>query len=54
MENNLSKAYAEVDEILSLMESIYVEKIPKRMRKLFKTERLEGYEPKINIIVPLD
>ncbi len=54
MENDLLKAYAEVDEILSLMENIYVEKIPKKMRELFKNEKLDGYEPKINAKIPLD
>lgn len=54
MENNLLKAYAEVDEVLSLMENIYVEKIPIKMRELFKNERLDGYEPKINTKIPLD
>lgn len=54
MENNLLKAYAEVDEILSLMEDRYVEKIPKKMRELFKNERLDGYVPTINSKIPLD
>ena len=54
MENNLLKAYAEVDEILSLMEDTYVEKIPKKMRELFKNERLDGYKPIINAKIPLD
>ena len=35
MENNIYKAYAEVDMILSFMEVKYVKKIPKRMRELF-------------------
>lgn len=30
MNNDLVKSYAEVDEILSLMEIKYVEKIPKK------------------------
>ena len=34
MENNLYKAYAEVDEILSFMEEKYVEKIPYKIIKL--------------------
>ena len=54
MENDLLKAYAEVDEILSLMENVYVEKIPKKMRELFKSEKLEGYNPKIDAKIPLD
>lgn len=54
MENELLKAYAEVDEILANMESIYVEKIPKKIRELFSNNRLEGYTPNINSNIPLD
>ena len=54
MENDILKAYAEVDKILSYMEIKYVEKIPKKMRELFKSEKLQGYEPKIDKDLPLD
>ena len=54
MENELLKAYAEVDEILTNMESMYVEKIPKKIRELFSNNRLEGYNPNINPKIPLD
>lgn len=54
MENNLYKAYAEVDEILSFMEEKYVEKIPYKMREMFKNDRLNGYEPVIRPEIPLD
>jgi len=54
MENNIYKAYAEVDMILSFMEVKYVEKIPKKMRKLFKNEKLQNYEPRINSQIPLE
>ena len=54
MENELLKAYAEVDKVLSFMENKYVEKIPKKMREMFKNEKLEGYNPSINPKVPLD
>ena len=54
MENELLKAYAEVDVILSYMKNTYVEKIPKKMRELFKNEKLQGYEPNINPKIPLD
>lgn len=54
MENELLKAYAEVDVILSLMENTYVEKIPKSMIELFKKEKLQGYKPNINPKIPLD
>ena len=54
MENNIYKAYAEVDMILSFMEVKYVEKIPKKMRELFENKKLQNYEPKINPQIPLD
>lgn len=54
MENNLLKAYAEVDEILSLMDNKYIEKIPVKMRNMFKNERQKDYNPKIKINIPLD
>ena len=54
MENNIYKAYAEVEMILSFMEVKYVEKIPKKMRELFENEKLQNYEPIINPQIPLD
>ncbi len=48
MENNLLKAYAEIDKILSFMEIRYVEKVPKKMREMFRNEKLQGYEPDID------
>lgn len=54
MENNLLKAYAEVDKILSFMEVKYVEKIPKKMREMFKNEKLQDYEPNIDKNIPLE
>ena len=53
MEDRLLKAYAEVDEVLSYMEEQYVEKVPKKLRKLFKNKRLNGYNPGINPKIPL-
>lgn len=54
MEDDILKAYAEVNKILSLMEKKYVEKIPHKMREMFKNEKLDGYEPSINIEKTLD
>lgn len=54
MENNLLKAYAEVDKILSFMEFKYVEKVPKKMREMFKNEKLQNYEPNIDKNIPLE
>lgn len=54
MENSLARAYSEVDEILSFMEIEYVEKVPKKLRELFKNEKLKNYIPNINKNIPLD
>ena len=54
MKNDLYKAYAEVDEILPFMEDVYIDKIPKKLRELFKNERLEDYKPNIDPQIPLD
>ena len=53
-ENDLYKAYAEVDKILSYMETRYVEKVPQKMRDLFQNEKLKNYEPKIDKNAPLE
>ena len=54
MENELLKAYAEVDMILSFMDSKYIEKIPNKMRELFKNEKKQDYFPDIKPHIPLD
>lgn len=46
-------AYAEVDEILKLLEHKYIEKIPEGMRQFFKEERSNDYKPKIDTEIPL-
>ena len=42
-------AYAEVDEILMLLEDTYREKIPEKVRNFFKEERDNEYKPKIDV-----
>lgn len=54
MENELVKAYAEVDRILSFMDNKYVEKIPNKIRELFKNEKEKDYFPDIKPNIPLD
>lgn len=56
MENNinLKKAYAEVEQILSYMDSKYTDKIPNKLKNFFSTEKLEGYIPTIEPKVPLN
>ena len=54
MENSLARAYSEVDEILSFMEIEYVERVPKKLRELFKNEKLKDYIPNINKSIPLN
>lgn len=53
MENDLYKAFAEVDEILVLMENKYIEKIPQKTREMFKNERSLDYRPEIKVDIPL-
>ena len=48
MENDLSKAYVEILEILSNMEQKYVDKIPKKLLELFNEEKDKDYKIEIN------
>ena len=54
MDNSLLRAYSEVDKILSFMEIEYVEKIPKKLREIFKNEKLKDYNPDIDKSIPLN
>ena len=54
MNSDLAKAYTEVDKILSFMETQYVEKIPIKLRELFKNEKLKNYDPIIKKEIPLN
>ncbi len=54
MNSDLTKAYAEVDKILSFMETQYVEKIPRKLREVFKNEKMQDYNPNIDPKIPLD
>lgn len=47
MENML--AYAEIDEILNLLEDNYRERVPKKVRDFFKEEKMKDYHPEIDI-----
>ena len=51
MENML--AYAEIDEILNLLEDNYRERVPKKVRDFFKEEKMKDYHPEIDIEKPL-
>jgi len=48
------QAYAELCAVLEYMPNEYVKKIPKKIIKLFQSEKLESYEPNINKLNPLD
>ena len=48
------QAYSEVCAVLENMPNEYISKIPKKIIKLFETERLTKYEPNINKSNPLD
>lgn len=46
-------AYAEIDEILNLLEDKYREKVPKKVRAFFKEEKMVDYTPTIDVNIPL-
>jgi len=48
------QAYSEVYTVLQNMPAEYVEKIPKKILKLFETEKLDNYEVNINKSNPID
>ena len=52
MENN-KIAYAEVYEILDLMEKKYINKIPEKLIEMFREERNSKYRPIIDVKKPL-
>lgn len=51
MDNML--AYAEVDEILNLLEKEYRERVPEKVRNFFKEAKMPDYNPKIETGKPL-
>ncbi|MCL2860048.1 MAG: hypothetical protein FWF46_05745 [Oscillospiraceae bacterium] len=53
MENDIKKANAEVDTILGFMEQKYVDKVPEKLRRVFKENQMEDYKPNINPNIPL-
>ena len=48
-QTNIAKAYSEVDSILEEMDKTNVEKIPIKLRKMFKEEKDAEYQKKIDI-----
>ena len=54
MSENMNKAYAEVDEILQLLQSDFVERIPLKLREFFSKEKDEEYDVNINPNIPLE
>jgi len=46
-------AYAEVDEILNLLEDTYKDKIPEKVRNFFKEEKDNDYKIEIDVDRPL-
>ncbi|MDO5555594.1 MAG: hypothetical protein Q4G09_02770 [Clostridia bacterium] len=47
-------SYAEVDEILNLLDYEYAKKIPEKVRDLFRNERMPDYAPKIDLDISLE
>ena len=48
------EAYAEIDTILSFMDEELVEKIPEKLRKMFKERKAKEYEKEIDPNVPIE
>ena len=48
-QTNIARAYSEVDAILEKMDKANVEKIPKKIKKMFKEEKDVEYQNKIDI-----
>lgn len=46
-------AYAEIDEILNLLEDKYREQVPEKVRIFFKEEKMPDYTPTIDVNIPL-
>jgi len=51
--DNIKNAYAEVDMILGYMEQKYIDKVPEKLRKIFREEKNKDYKPNINPAIPL-
>ena len=54
MEDEEAIAYAEVDEILRLLNKNDLEKIPEKVRAKFKEQRSNSYIPQIDLHKPLE
>lgn len=54
MENNLRKSYSEVYEILNLMDSIYLDKIPNKVIELINNERDKDFKTNISTDILLE
>ena len=52
--NDVAIAYAELDEILNLMNDKYLEKIPTKFREFLSREKDKYYTNKIDINKPLE
>ena len=47
-------AYAEVDEILNLLENDYKEKVPQKVKDFFKEAKMQDYKVNIDVNIPLE
>lgn len=54
MNDDVAKAYAEVDEILNVIDKEYLDKVPVNIRTFFENARLKDYKPNINFQLPLN
>lgn len=50
----MRQAYAEVDEILEIIEKDYLDKIPQKLRDFFKSAKDKNYSKKIDLVRPIE
>ena len=51
---NIKEIYSEVYSILDLLGDKYIKRLPKNLYNLIKNEKLNTYNPKYDISIPLD
>ena len=54
MDNKTKEIYSEVYEILTLMGDTFISKLPNKLFELIKKQRLDSYNPKYNLQLPLE
>lgn len=54
LEEEKRKVFSEIDSFLSIIGEKYRNKIPNKLREMYKSEKAEGYNPKYTLEIPLE